>query len=178
MAHTSGSLYNDPIWGHQRGNQQFGGGGGGDFGSGQFASKASFFANPYAQAGIQGGGAFLQALFGNREGKRHEKFRNEQIRKLLASLEGQVGSGPVISPQQIQSLTSQFREGQQPLLDRLGFQASRFTNLSSPEALRTTAQAQLPLITQFQGGLAQQNIGLTQQRDFDAQRLIASLLRT
>lgn len=135
------------------------------------------FGNPALQAGLQGGGAFLQALFGNREGRRHEKWQNEQTRRLMELFRGQLGAGPVISPQQIQGLTSQFREGQQPLLDKLGFQASRFTNLSSPEAVRTTAQAQLPVIGQFQTALGLENIRLTQQEESDIRRFMTMLAR-
>lgn len=142
----------------------------------QFMPNQSFLANPYAQAGIQGVGGLLQSLFGNREGRRHEKFRNEEIRKLLESFRGQLGAGPVINPQQMRSLTSQFQEGAQPTLNRLGFQASRQAGLASPEAHRLTAEAQLPLLAQFQGGLAQRNIGLTEQRNADLRRLMTSLL--
>lgn len=139
-------------------------------------SNPSFLGSPGFNFAAQGIGGLLQSLFGNREGKRHEKFRNEQIRKLLESFRGQLGAGPVIGPQQIQSLTSQFQEGAQPTLDRLGFQASRQAGLASPEAHRLTAEAQLPLLAQFQGGLAQQNIGLTEQRNAGLRRLMTSLL--
>lgn len=136
---------------------------------------ADFFTNPVAQAGLQGGGQFLQLLFGDREGKRHRKFQHEQQRMLAKLFGGQLGSGSVINPQQMQMLTSQFQQGARPTLDMLGFQATRHAGLSSPEAHRLGAQAQLPLLAQFQGGLARQNISLTQSRDAQLRQLLASL---
>lgn len=174
MPHTSGSLYNDPIWGHQGRNQQFGGG---SSGGGSVALKGSMLANPWLQAGVQGGGALLQSLFGNREGKRHEKWQNEQTRRLMELFGGQLGSGPVIGPQQTQLLTSQFQEGQQPLLDKLGFQATRQAGLSSPESQRLRMETQLPVMARFQTALGLENIRLTQQEESELRRLMTMLAR-
>lgn len=171
------SLYNDPIWGYKRNNQQFGGSPPDGFDYSQFMPKQNFWNSPGFGMATQGLGGLLESLFGNREQKRHEKWQHGQARDLMSMFRGQLGSGPVIDPQQMNRLRSYFTQGMQPQMDQIGYGASRHAGLSSPESHRLTANAQMPLMAQFLGNLSQQNIGMTQNRDAMLRQLMAALVR-
>jgi hypothetical protein len=163
MPHHMGSPYN---------NQQRGG-----FDWSQFMPKQSFWSSPGFGMAAQGVGGLLQALFSGGEQRRHEKWQHGQQRRLMDMFGGQLGSGPVINPDQMNRLQSYFTQGMQPQMDKIGYGASRHAGLASPESHRLTANAQMPLMAQFLGNLSQQNISMTQNRDMMLRQLMAALTR-
>ena len=130
---------------------------------------------------MQGTGQGMQAagshLAGGQERKK-QRWQFGQMKDLYDMLRWQTygKKGPVISPQMMKQMMSQYRQSMQPAFADISHATSRGGGgLSAPQSQRLYAQQRMPLEGGFMQALMQQNIGMTQQRDQNLLRLMAGL---
>jgi hypothetical protein len=129
---------------------------------------------------MQGTGQGMQAAGGYLAGgeeRKKQRWQFGQMKDLYDLLRWQTygKQGPVISPQMMNQLVSQYRKSMQPAFADMSWGASRGAGLSSPQSHRLYAKQRMPLEGGFIQALMQQNIGMTQQRDQNLLRLMAGL---
>jgi len=132
--------------------------------------------NPLIAAGAYGAGALGDYAAGA-QGRKQSRWGFGQRKDLYDMLRWKTygKQGDVIDPAKMTQLMSLFKQGMQPQMDKMTWQAGRHTGLSSPESQRMMMGQIMPLLAQFQGGLMQQNIGMTQERDMNLLRLMSQL---
>lgn len=132
--------------------------------------------NPYIAGGAAGIGALGDYAAGGQQ-RAQSRWGFGQRKDLYDMLRWKTygKQGDVIDPAKMTQLLSLFKQGMQPQMDKMTWQTGRQTGLSSPESQRMMMSQLMPLLAQFQGGLMQQNIGMTEQRDEGLRRLMAQL---
>lgn len=132
------------------------------------------------QAVVEGSGDMMQALaayFGGAEGRKQQKWNFGQRKDLYDLLRWHTygKQKDVIDPKKMSMMQGQFRQSMQPAFADMLFNASRGGGMNSRQTSRMYARQRMPLEGGYLANLQKMNIGMTQNRDDNLLRLMASL---
>lgn len=127
------------------------------------------YMNPYVQAGLQGGGAFLGglggAIFGSPE-RDLAKTQNEMLKlkmgwgqKLWPMLQGMLQSGHSINPGQQERAVGQFGQAMQPEFMKALAMMGRSGDVRNPVMQRNLAGMIFPAMAGYRQNMAQMDMG-------------------